>query len=339
MEFSLKFRITCAIFFVFSGFWAKESFSTPVLTVYVYSSFTSKWGAGDFLKQEFEKQCQCSVRWVSLTDGLGLLGQMRLEGKNLKADVIMGLDTTLLDGAKATGLLANISHEKLGETDLPVPVETDYFYPFDYGFYAFMYDSRKVKPFNTFDELLEKAPPKSIIIEDARISTPGQGLLFWMYARYGEKANEYIAKLKPKILTVTKGWSEAYGLFLKGEAPIVLSYTLSEGYHKMIEKVDHYRAMFFSDGHLVQIEGAVVNKHSLQYKLAIEWLKFLRTDKAQIHIATRNYMYPVTSSAMKKIPEKLLEVARPSKLLNLEQNTILQNRAAWINNWTNTLAN
>jgi ABC-type thiamine transport system substrate-binding protein len=31
----------------------------------------------------------------------------------------------------------------------------------------------------------------------------------------------------PKTVTVTKGWSEAYGMFLDGEADMVLSYTTS----------------------------------------------------------------------------------------------------------------
>ena len=43
-------------------------------------------------------------------------------------------------------------------------------------------------------------------------------------------------KLKPRILTVSKSWDEAYGLFLKGEAPLVLSYTTSPAYHIIEEK-------------------------------------------------------------------------------------------------------
>ncbi len=41
---------------------------------------------------------------------------------------------------------------------------------------------------------------------------------------------------RPKTVTVTKGWSEAYGLFLKGESDPVLSYTTSPAYHLIEEK-------------------------------------------------------------------------------------------------------
>lgn len=44
---------------------------------------------------------------------------------------------------------------------------------------------------------------------------------------YGDKTPEAWQKLAAKTVTVTKGWSEAYGLFLKGESDLVLSYTTS----------------------------------------------------------------------------------------------------------------
>ena len=53
------------------------------------------------------------------------------------------------------------------------------------------------------------------MIEDPRTSTPGLGLLLWVRELYGDRAPEAWQKLKPRILTVSKGWSEAYGLFLK----------------------------------------------------------------------------------------------------------------------------
>ena len=57
-----------------------------------------------------------------------------------------------------------------------------------------------------------------------------------MKSVYGDKAPEAWAKLKDRVLTVTPGWSEAYGLFTKGEAPMVLSYTTSPAYHMIAEK-------------------------------------------------------------------------------------------------------
>lgn len=61
-----------------------------------------------------------------------------------------------------------------------------------------------------------------------------------------------------KTLTVTKGWSESYGLFLKGEADLVLSYTSSPGYHMLADNKDNYAAALFEEGHYLQVEMAGV---------------------------------------------------------------------------------
>ncbi len=63
-----------------------------------------------------------------------------------------------------------------------------------------------------------------------------------------DKAIDYWRELQPKILTVTKGWSEAYALFLDGEADMVLSYTTSPAYHLIAEENDHYDATVFAEG-------------------------------------------------------------------------------------------
>jgi thiamine transport system substrate-binding protein len=55
-----------------------------------------------------------------------------------------------------------------------------------------------------------------VIYEDPRTSTPGLGLLLWMQKVYGDKARKPGRSWRPKP-SPSKGWSEAYGLFLKGK--------------------------------------------------------------------------------------------------------------------------
>ncbi len=57
---------------------------------------------------------------------------------------------------------------------------------------------------------------------------------------FGDGAADAWAALAPRIVTVTQGWSEAYGLFLDGEADMVLSYTTSPAYHIAVEDDDRY---------------------------------------------------------------------------------------------------
>lgn len=41
--------------------------------------------------------------------------------------------------------------------------------------------------------------------------------MLWMQKVYGDQAPQAWQQLAQKTVTVTKGWSEAYGLFLKGK--------------------------------------------------------------------------------------------------------------------------
>jgi len=75
------------------------------LTVYTYESFTQSWGPGPAIKKAFEAQCDCLLQFVALDDGISILNRLRLEGKNSKADIILGLDNNLISEAKKTGLL------------------------------------------------------------------------------------------------------------------------------------------------------------------------------------------------------------------------------------------
>ena len=49
------------------------------LTVYTYDSFVSEWGPGARIKEAFEKDCDCSIDWVALGDGVAVLNRLKLK--------------------------------------------------------------------------------------------------------------------------------------------------------------------------------------------------------------------------------------------------------------------
>ena len=205
------------------------------LTVYTYESFTAEWGPGPQVEKAFEAECGCDLQFVSVADGVALLNRVRLEGASTKADVVLGLDTNLTAEAKATGLFAPAGIDLAG-VKVPGGWTDDMFVPFDYAHFAVVYDTEKLKnPPKSLKDLVEGNPEEKIVLQDPRTSTPGLGLVLWVKAVYGDKAPEAWAKLKNRVLTVTPGWSEAYGLFTKGEAPMVFSYTTSPAYHMVAE--------------------------------------------------------------------------------------------------------
>ena len=135
------------------------------------------------------------------------------------------------------------------------------------------------------------------MIEDPRTSTPGLGLLLWIKEVYGDEAGEAWTKLKPRILTVSKGWSEAYGLFPEGEAPMVLSYTTSPAYHIIAEKTDKYAAAPFAEGHYMQVEvaGRIAGSPQQRSRRQVPRLHDLAR-RSRTRSPTTNWMYPVSDA-------------------------------------------
>ncbi len=220
---------------------------------------------------------------------------------------------------------------------LPVTWTDASFLPFDHGAFAVVYDTKALaQPPKSLKELVEGDPRQKIILQDPRTSTPGLGMLLWVKAVYGDAAPDAWAKLRGRILTTTKSWGDAYSLFTKGEAPMVLSYTTSPAYHLIEEKTDRYAAAIFAEGHYPQIEVAAVVKTGKQAALGQRFLAFLVSDKAQAVIPTTNWMYPVTASAPQ--PDVFKALPKPEKTLLLPADQVAQNRKAWTDEWLRALA-
>ncbi len=284
----------------------------PVLTVYTYDSFISDWGPGPAVEAAFEAECECDLKFVGAGDGAALLARIRLEGVRTDADVVLGLDTNLTAAAVATGLFTK--HGVGGvEFDLPVEWDDPVFLPYDWGYFAFVYDKESVSnPPNSLATLANS--DLKIVIQDPRSSTPGLGLLLWVKAAYGEDAENFWADISDNIVTVTKGWSEAYGMFLEGEADMVLSYTTSPAYHLIAEEDGSKAAAAFEGGHYLQIEVAAKVAGSDQPELADKFLRFMVSDGFQGIIPTTNWMYPAVVPSG-GLPEGFETLITPSRTL------------------------
>lgn len=307
------------------------------LTVYTYESFTADWGPGPAIEERFEAECDCDLDFISVADGVALLNRVRLEGENTDADIVLGLDTNLTHSAKETGLFAPHGID-LAQVDVPGGFEDDIFVPFDYGYFAFVYDSEAIDtPPQSLKELVESDSDIKVAIQDPRTSTPGLGLLLWMKAVYGDEAGDAWAKFQDKVLTVTPGWSEAYGLFASGEVPMVLSYTTSPAYHRIAEDTDRYRAAAFEEGHYLQVEVAARTLKGADNPLAGEFLAFMTGPGFQDVIPETNWMFPAgeTSEPLNPVFDELVD---PAETLKFAPRVVAENRAAWVDEWLSVMS-
>ena len=263
---------------------------TPVLTVYTYDSFVSDWGPGPAVEAAFEANCGCDLQMIGAGDGAALLARLKLEGSRTDADIILGLDTNLTAAAAETGLFAPIS--VTANYNVPGGWTDPLFAPFDWGYFAFVKNAEIESPTN-FRALADS--DLKIVIQDPRSSTPGLGLLMWVKAAYGDDAAQIWADLSDNIVTVTAGWSEAYGMFLEGEADMVLSYTTSPAYHLIAEGDASKSYAVFDEGHYMQIEVAGKLASTDQSALADQFLQFMVSDVFQSIIPTTNWMFPAVT--------------------------------------------
>lgn len=305
---------------------------SETLTVYTYSSFNTEWGPGPQIASEFEAQCDCTVQYVSSEDGVTLLNRARLEGENTNADVILGLDDALIAEARELGLFQSHGINWSGvPLDQDLEWRDDLFVPFDYGYFAWIYNTENLsEPAGSFEALLNS--DASLIYMDPRTSTVGQGLLHWVQAIYGDDAEAVWGDIADQTVTVTSGWSEGYNMFLAGEADYVLSYTTSPAYHQVAEDDTRYRAATFSEGHVAQIEVAGVSAYTDQPDLAQSFVAFLVTPEAQQILPVTNWMLPTRTGV--ELPNAFDTLARPQRI-GFDPQTFAENRGDWLRTWRN----
>ncbi|AYO05638.1 thiamine ABC transporter substrate binding subunit [Vibrio parahaemolyticus] len=304
------------------------------LTIYTYDSFAADWGPGPKIEQAFEAKCGCDVNFVALDDGVSILNRLRLEGGNSKADIVLGLDNNLMAEAKKTGLLTEHNVDT-ANTVLPDGWSDTTFVPYDYGYFAFVYNKEKLaNPPKSMKELVETRDDLKVIYQDPRTSTPGQGLMLWMKSIYGDDVTQAWQKLASKTVTVTKGWSEAYSMFLNGESDLVLSYTTSPAYHLIAENDSKFATANFAEGHYMQVEVAAKVKGSKNSELADKFMNFILSDEFQSAMPTGNWMYPVTDV---ELPKGFETLSVPSKSLSFSADEVAKMRKSWIREWQSAL--
>ena len=324
----MRLVIIITLIYIFSN-----SLRAEKLTVYTYDSFVSEWGPGPIVEKIFEDKYEIDLQFIAVDSAATLLNKIILEGENTKADLVLGLDMNLFNAAENSELFVSHNLKNINnKLTLPLNWESDIFVPYNYGYFAFVYNNKTLKnPPHSMEDLINKTDAR-IVIQDPRTSTPGLGLLTWMKALYGDSAQSKWSQLNKKIISVTKGWTDAYyNFFMAGEADIVLSYSTSPAAHIMFEENYDISASTFKEGNYISVEFAGILNSSKNKQMANNFLDFMISDDFQKVIPGTNIMYPVTDVEMPKAFNKL-EIP---KFLQLDPKDINDNKDAWINEWLN----
>jgi thiamine transport system substrate-binding protein len=306
----------------------------PELVVYAYDSFIS-WGLADATMHKFEEEHNCKVTLIACGDAGQVLNRAILEKDYPQADILVGIDNNYLAKALQHDILVPYRSPNLDVVPDDLILDpTFHLTPFEYGFIAFVYDSKVIQqPPTSLQALTDPRWERKLILEDPRTSSPGVSLLLWTIAVFGEDGYlDYWEQLKPSILTITKGWDTAYGMFTSGEAPIVLSYATSPAYHVETEQSTRYRAAPMTNGYYRQIEGMGIVKGTDQRALAEQFIDFILTEEFQREIPLTQWVFPVNPNV--PLPESFAYAAQTEKFLTLPSDLIAQKYDTWLKAWT-----
>ncbi|MHC1604491.1 MAG: thiamine ABC transporter substrate-binding protein [Candidatus Methanofastidiosia archaeon] len=304
------------------------------LTIYTYDSFVAEWGPGPKVIPLFEEKYGVEVNIVSLGSSGEMISRAMVEKDDPKADILLGINDLQMYKAFSQDLLE--SYRPNGYEIIPDYLIMDKNWrltPFDYGFMAIVYDSEVVEtPPSSFEDLKDKQWKGKLIVEDPRTSSPGLSLLLWTVAYYGDNFNDYWADISDTILTVAPSWNTAYyGIFMEGEAPMVVSYSTSPAYHLEYEKTDRYKAFIFDEGGFLQIEGAGIVNGAKHPTLAKKFIDFMISLDFQKEIALTQFMLPVNPEV--ELPASYEIVPTTQNILPLDRAMVEEKLENWIALW------
>ncbi len=306
------------------------------LTVYTYDAFPEV--LEDLIVEHFEAEYGIAVDLQRQADTGGLYNQLFLERNNPQADVAIGLDTTYLGQVIKDELLEPYKPERADAIPENLIVDEQFrAIPFDYGGIVLNYDSEAIDtPPTDWDDLTDERFRDSIIVMNPNTSSPGRNFLLHTIYEFGEDGFlDYWERLAPNILTVTPGWSEGYGLYTEGEAPIVLSYETSPAFHIEFEDEDRYRPLIFNDEAFYQIEVMGIVRGTQRREAAEKLIEYVLSEEFQQEIPLSQFMYPVREDI--ELPASFGQIDRAERSVSLDPSRVAENIDDWLQAWEDVM--
>ena len=307
------------------------------LVIYAYDSFVS-YGLKNSTIPEFEKEYHVKVDVRTFGDSGQVLGKLIMEKSRPQADVMIGVDNSLLQKALDEDVFEPYTPPDLGQIPQDLDFDpTHHVVPFDYGYIALVYNKSEIQePPRTMADLISPEWKDKIILEDPTTSSTGLAFLLWTIAANNDTFNStYWAKLADNAKTITSGWDSAYEMFTAGEAPIVVSYATDPAYWVHYYNTTDYGAGFLNIGNkstgYLQIEGIGLVKGARHPDLAKKFIEFALSPEFQREIPMTNWMFPANQHA--PLPSCFEYAVKPDVNLNIPPQILAENHDIWLDEW------
>ncbi len=294
----------------------------------------------------FEESSGITVEFIPAGDAGEMVNRAVLASGNPEADVLFGVDTTLLSRA----IDADVFDPYLSSADALRPELRDaglgIVTPVDDGDVCVNIDDawfadRGLPVPATLEDLADPRYRGLLVVQNPATSSPGLAFLLATIARYGDAWPDYWERLRANDVAVVNGWSEAYLTEFTaggggGDRPLVVSYSTSppaEIVYAEEPKPERPSTSVMLDGCYRQVEFAGVLRGTEDVASARAVVDWLVSPEVQADIPLSMFVFP--SRAGVPLPEVFERfVTRPAEPLELGAEEVAAQRADWIDQWT-----
>lgn len=311
------------------------------LTVITHDSFE----LDKKLIARFEQENGAKVRLIKGGDAGALLNKLILTKAAPVADVVYGLDNTLLGKAEAQGILEPYDSPESADVPAQYRLPGKLLSAVDYGYVALNYDKaefekRKLALPKTLEDLTKPAYKGLLVVENPATSSPGLAFLLATVNHFGEgKVWDWWRAMKANGLRVANGWEGAYYTDFSlsgGKYPIVVSYATSpaaEVFSSKTKLMESPTANLFLPGStFLQVEGVGLLKGTKQPELARKFVDFMLSEAVQSDFPARMWVYPARAGVRLDPVFRFAKV--PAQAAKLSPGEIAGKAQAWTDRWT-----
>ena len=300
----------------------------------------------DAVVSAFEESSGIDVEFIPAGDAGEMVNRAVLSAGNPEADVLFGIDTTLLSRAVDAGVFdpyvssADTLRPELRSAGLDVvtPIDDgDVCVNIDDGWFA----EQGIAPPSTLEDLADERYRGLLVVQNPATSSPGLAFLLATIARYGDAWPDYWERLRANDVMVVNGWSEAYLTEFTaggggGDKPLVVSYSTSppaEIVYAEEPKPERPLTSVMLDGCYRQVEFAGVLRGTPDPDAARAVVDWLVSPEVQADVPLSMFVFPARDSvALPEVFERF--VTRPEAPLQLDAAQIAAQRDQWIEQWT-----
>jgi len=299
----------------------------------------------DDLVAQLQQDTGITLEIVSGADAGTMVAGAVLAAGNPTADVMFGVDNTLLSRALDAGVFEPYESDALADVLPALQGDTGggSVTPIDYGDVCInMADealtAAGVPAPTTLDDLIDPAYRDMLVVEDPGTSSPGLAFMLATIARYGDGWTDYWAALRDNGVSVASSWTDAYyGGFVAGggDRPLVVSYATSppaEIVYAEEPKPTKPSTSVMTDGCYRQVEYAGVLSGAANVDGARTVIDWLLSEPVQADVPLSMFVFPARAST--ELPSVFTDFAATvDNPLQLPPDEVAANIAAWLAEW------